>query len=79
MSFTFIDLFNPFDKTIFITVGIEVKGPLSSVNIGDLLPAVDFSWSIVVDGSELEWLSDSEVEFVLTVLIVILDLFHDIP
>ena len=76
---TFIYLFYSLNKSIFVSVGIVVDGSFSPVDVGDFLPAVGFSWGVVVHSGELEGIADSEVELVLAVFVVVLDFFDDIP
>jgi hypothetical protein len=78
MCSTFIYLFNSLYKSIFVPIGIVVNNSFSSINIGYFLPAVGFSWGVVVHSGELEGVADSEVELVLAILKMILDLFNDI-
>ena len=76
---TFINLLYSEYEAIFISIGVVLNGALSSVNVGDLFPAIGFAWWVVVDCGELEGVSDSKVEFILAVFVVVLSFFDDVP
>ena len=75
----FIYLLDPLYQPILVPVGVVVNNPFSPVDVGDLLPAVGLPWGVVVHCGELEGVSDSEVELILAVLVVVLDLLDDVP
>ncbi len=78
MCSAFIYLLDSLYKSILVSVGIKIDNSLSSVNIGYLLPAVGLPWGVVVHCGELEGVSDSEVELILSVLEMVLNLFNDV-